>query len=108
MKHIKNKKMITYPVDGLLLVDVVGLGVEVGVADVVVCVFVDQRYGRTHFDKGYIRHDNMHVQPCYGHGNHSRKVVFLCYNAINRSIHLYRLGREEPTIEAVTVSSRLE
>ena len=95
--------------DGLLLV-VVGLGleVEVVVGDVVVYVFVDQRYGRTHFDTGYIRHDNMHVQPCYGHGNHSRKVVFLCYIAINRSIHLYRSGREEPTIEAVTVSSRLE
>ena len=50
MKRIKNKKMITYPVDGLLLVVAVGLGleVEVGVGDVVVCVsvFVDQRYGR--------------------------------------------------------------
>ena len=73
MKRIKNKKMITYPVDGLLLVVVVGLGleVEVGVGDVVVCVFVDQRYGRTHYDKGYIRHDNMHVRPRYGHENHS-------------------------------------
>ena len=40
--------MITYPVDGLLLVVAVGLEVEVGVGDVVVCVsvFVDQRYGR--------------------------------------------------------------
>ena len=73
MKRIKNKKMITYPVDGLLLVVAVGLGleVEVGVGDVVVCVLVDQRYGRTHYDKGYIRHDNMHVRPRYGHGNHS-------------------------------------
>ena len=101
--------MIIYPVVGLLLVVGLGLGLEVGaeVGDVV-CVFVDQCYRRKHFDKGYIRHDNMHVQPCYGHGNHSRKVVFLCYIAINRSIHLYRLGREEPTIEAMTVSSRLE
>ena len=88
MKRIKNKKMITYPVDGLLLVVVVGLGlglevevgvgvvglgleVEVGVGDVVMCVLVDQRHGRTHYDKGYIRHDNMHVRPRYGHGNHS-------------------------------------
>ena len=65
--------MNTDPVDGLLLVVVVGQGieVEVGVGDVVVCVFVDQCYGRTHFDKGYIRHDDMHVRPCYGHGNHS-------------------------------------
>ena len=71
MKRIKNKKMITYPVDGLLLVVAVGLGleVEVGVGDVVVCVLVDHR--RTHYDKGYIRHNNMHVRPRYGHGNHS-------------------------------------
>ena len=88
MKRIKNKKMITYPVDGLLLVVVVGLGLglevevgvgvvglglglglEVGVGDVVVCVLVDHR--RTHYDKGYIRHNNMHVRPRYGHGNHS-------------------------------------
>ena len=55
MKSIKNKKMITYPVVGLLLllVVVVGLEVEVGVkvGDVVVCVFLDQHCGRTHFDK---------------------------------------------------------
>ena len=68
-KHIKNKKMIIYPVVGLLLV--VGLEVGAEVGDVVVCVFVDQCYRRKHFDKGYIRHDNMYVQPCYGHGNHS-------------------------------------
>ena len=62
--------MITYPVDRLLLV-VVGLGLEVEVGDLVVCVFVDQRYGRTHFDKGYIQHYNMHMRLCYGRGNHS-------------------------------------
>ena len=68
--------MITYPVVGLLLVIVVVVGleveveVEVGVGDVV-CVYLDQRYGRTRFDKGYIRHDNKHVRPCYGRGNHS-------------------------------------
>ena len=35
---------------------VAGLEVEVrvGVGDVVVYVFLDQRCGRTHFDKGYI------------------------------------------------------
>ena len=70
MKRIKKKKMITYPVDGLLLV-VVGLGLEVEVGDLVVCVFVDQRYGRTHFDEGYIQHYNMHMRLCYGRGNHS-------------------------------------
>ena len=67
--------MITYPVDGLLLVVVVVVGLEVGVGDVVVRVrvrvLVDQRYGGTHYDKGHIRHDNMHVRPRYGHGNHS-------------------------------------
>ena len=47
--------MITYPVVGLLLLLLllVGLEVEVGVkvGDVVVCVFLDQHCGRSHFDK---------------------------------------------------------
>ena len=72
--HIKNKKMIIYPVVGLFLVVVLvvglGLGLEVEVGDVVLCVFVDHGYRRKHFDKCYIRHLDLHVQSCYGNGNH--------------------------------------